>query len=187
MAEALSHAVSRAYASSWQRGFYRVFGHPVGEKQVPSFQMSRARSLITEESQLIPVDGRRSTEQPLVMNFSQLIEKADLKVVENKKLFLEIGRYCKNMDAANASLHTIVKELRQKRIFLKDTASREVAKCFIRESHSRVDPNSLERYMRNLLHLISTPEEQIPERPSITQPLPFWVSIGDEVDSLFGD
>ena len=79
------------------------------------------------------------------VDFSVLEAKADHKVKANQELFKSIGEHCCSMDASCKSLRVIVDELRNKRIFLEDAASRTVAKMYIYGGHPKADPDSFDR------------------------------------------
>ena len=123
----------------------------------------------------------------IVEEFSVVEGKADKNVKENQALFKSIGEHCASMDASCESLRVIVDQLRSKRIFLEDEASRTVAKMYIYSGHQSAKPDSLDKYCRNLCALLRCSPECVPDRPSITGSLPAWYAIGDEVDALIAD
>ena len=136
-----------------------------------------------------PVSGLivESVDGLVVEDFSEVEAKADQNVKENQGLFKSIGEHCASMDASCESLRVIVDQLRSKRIFLEDEASRTVAKMYIYSGHKKAKPESLDKYCRNLCALLRCSPDSVPDRPSITGSLPAWYAIGDEVDALIAD
>jgi ABC-type Zn2+ transport system substrate-binding protein/surface adhesin len=75
----------------------------------------------------------------VVIDFEELVKQADPKVVDNVKLFHEIGEHCSIMDKAHSDLSSIVLKLRAARVKLADFASFNVAKVYMRDKHPEVN------------------------------------------------
>jgi hypothetical protein len=116
------------------------------------------------------------------VDYDQLVREADPQIVGNMQLFNEIGEHCKAMDSAHQDLGVIVRSLRAQKIQLKDWASFNLAKFYIRQTHPKINNDSLDRYTGHLRQLLRMREDHLPVRMSITAALPKWITVGDEVD-----
>ena len=116
------------------------------------------------------------------VDIDALVGAADPMISENMQLFMDIGTHCKSMDAAHEDLGAIVRQLRAKKIQLQDWASINLAKWYIRQTHERINDDSLDKYTGHLRQLLRMREEHLPVRMSITAALPKWITVGDEVD-----
>ena len=62
------------------------------------------------------------------VDFDELLKDADPQIGLNMQLFKDIGTHCKAMDSAHGDLGRIVRQMRAKKIELKDWASLNLAK-----------------------------------------------------------
>ena len=88
----------------------------------------------------------------VVIDFEELVKQADPKVVDNEKLFNEIGRHCSIMDKAHSDLGSIVYKLRAAKVKLADFASFNVAKAYMRDKHPEVNNHHQRRHHHHQHH-----------------------------------
>jgi hypothetical protein len=86
------------------------------------------------------------------------------------------------MNAAYTSLREIVDKFRQQNIYLDDPPSIITASYYISEKYEDASVDYIDRYVSNLRQLLRCPPDIIPANPSITDSLPAWATVGDQVD-----
>ena len=76
----------------------------------------------------------------------------------------------------------MIDKFRQQNIYLDDPPSIITASHYIFEKHEDASVDSIDRYVSNLRQLLRCPPDIIPANPSITDSLPAWATVGDQVD-----
>ena len=78
--------------------------------------------------------------------------------------------------------NSLIDKFRQQNIYLDDPPSIITASYYIFEKHEDASVDSIDRYVSNLRQLLRCPPDIIPANPSITDSLPAWATVGDQVD-----
>ena len=118
------------------------------------------------------------------IDFDSILAQADPEITKQKDLFREIGRCCNRLDSASEKLGDTVRKLRAINIKIRDWSSFQVAKAYISECHKKISAEALEKYTHHLVGLLEMPEDKLPERISISAPVPQWIHQGDEIDVM---
>lgn len=120
---------------------------------------------------------------PQVEEFDLLRARADPSIFDNAQLFVEIGQHCERAEVAHGQLSALVHQLRSKKIRLRDVSSLNLAKWYFKQSYKGTD-DTLERYIANLQKWLCVPSCFMPQRITISAPVPKWITPGSEVAAL---
>lgn len=120
---------------------------------------------------------------PQVEEFDLLRARADPSIFDNAQLFVEIGQHCERAEVAHGQLSALVHQLRSKKIRLRDVSSLNLAKWYFKQSYKGTD-DTLDRYIANLQKWLCVPSCFMPQRITISAPVPKWITPGSEVAAL---
>ena len=118
------------------------------------------------------------------LEFDTLVADADAKVVSNQHLFADIGKSCKIIEKSHADIGGIVRQLYGFGIKLNDWSSFEVAKWYLKQGHPQINQETLNKYCCHLRSLLSMHPSKLPDKISISAPVPSCYNPGDEIDVL---
>jgi hypothetical protein len=130
----------------------------------------------------------RSVEQVetahVVEDWGTLVSNADSRIVSNEALFVKIGTHLQNIEQSHDDVGNIVRQLRSIGIKLLDWSSFEVAKWYMKQGYQSILPKSLDKYCCHLRSLLALPPSKLPDKISISAPVPSCYNPGDEIDVL---
>ena len=141
-----------------------------------------------EQQQALVSCTDRSVEQVetahVVEDWCTLVSNADSRIVSNEALFVKIGTHLQNIEQSHDDVGNIVRQLRSIGIKLLDWSSFEVAKWYMKQGYQSILPKSLDKYCCHLRSLLALPPSKLPDKISISAPVPSCYNPGDEIDVL---
>jgi len=132
-----------------------------------------------------------------VVDWDTLVADADSKVVTNERVFVEIGQHCRIIEKSHQDIGALVRHLRSCGIRLNDWSSFETAKMYMSQQYMSqsllehksveeriIQEKSLHKYCCHLRSLLSLPDSKLPDKISISAPVPSCFSPGDQIDVM---